>query len=137
MIIKTLMRYLIGFTKQYDFHKAWNIFIKDSLVYSKGCCGELSQFNMATGEVKTMYVSNVFSQNFFTDYDLEMTFPHFLDTPDSLPPPNQPLAVANDLYMIPWNFVMGTHKEENQARAHLYSRYKINTLYKHIGNNKF
>ena len=125
------------FTKEYDFYKAWNIFIQDSLVYSNGCCGELTQLNMATGEVKTMYESNLFSQNFFTDYDLEMTFPHFLTTPDSLPPPNQPLPVGNDMYMIPWNFVMGTHKEENQAREHLYSTYKINTLYKHIGNNKF
>ena len=126
------------FTKEYDFYQTYG-FVQDSLLYCD-IPGDFISLNMETGGIKKIYKYNYFIHEFLIKEDSieEANLFHFLSTPKTLTPPNQPLVIGKDLYMIPRNFVfLGASEVDMQVSDHLYNTYKINTLYKHLGNNTF
>ena len=123
------------FTKEYDFYRRGDSFIRDSLIYSS-LYGDFFNLNIKTGEIKKIFQYNRFYHGMF-NFPESGHWDHFLGSPEWLPPPCRVLVVGNDLYMIPQNFALGTGKKEIQAYNHLYNTYKVNTLYKYVGDNEF
>ena len=123
------------FTKEYDFYRRGDSFIRDSLIYSS-LYGDFFRLNVKTGELKNIFRYKVFYHGIF-NFPESGHWDHFLGMPEWLPPPCRVLAAGEDLYMIPYYFVLGTSKKEVQARNHLYNIYQVNTLYKYAGNNEF
>ena len=124
------------FTKTYDFYKTRG-FTQDSMLYAS-MGGDFFCLNMENGETKKIYRYNYFRHYFFVNSIIKK-LPHFLATAQrALPPPNQPIVLGSDIYMIPQNFVfLGKSHTHQVVHNLLYNTYKVNTLYKHLGNNAF
>ena len=125
------------FTKTYDFYHTIG-FTQDSMLYAS-MGGDFFCLNMENGETEKIYRYNYFEYYFLEDGYSARELPYFLTTAQkALPPPNQPIVLGSDIYMIPQNFVfLGKSYTPQYVRNLLYKTYKINTLYKHLGNNKF
>ena len=125
------------FTKTYDFYHTIG-FTQDSMLYAS-LDGDFFCLNMETGEIKKIYRYNYFRHYFLAGSYLGTALPYFLSTAQrTLPPPNQPIVLGRDIYMIPQNFLfLGKSYTHQLVHDLLYKTYKINTLYKHLGNNAF